>query len=46
MVRVKLFPLHTVVGPGGVISGWGSGFMVAFTEIGALVHPLTVVVIE
>lgn len=46
MVKVRLLPLQTVVGPGGVISGCGRGFIVTFTGIGALVHPLTVVVIE
>jgi hypothetical protein len=46
VVSVRVFPLQTVVGPGGVISGCGKGFMVAFTEIGALVQPFTVVVME
>lgn len=41
-----MFPLQTVVGPGGVINGCGSGFMVTFTVVGALVQPFTVVVIE
>ena len=41
-----LFPLQTVVGPAGVISGCGKGLMVMFTGLGLLVQPLTVVVIE
>ena len=41
-----LLPLQTVVGPAGVMRGCGKGFTVTSTEVGSLVQPLTVVVIE
>ena len=41
---VSVLPLQTVVGPGGVITGCGSGLMVIDAGVLMLVQPFTVVV--
>ena len=40
---MSVLPLQTVVGPGGVMTGCGSGLMVTDASASMLEHPLTVV---